>query len=244
MKFAIRLVAISMMALPLYGHLLAAGAQQSAPQQGNATATSPRPNPRILNSEKGPPLGIGDRVEALHIQGVLPFEALQYISRQHNVVIGVEGAVYKTDSKINLDFSGGTLGDLLNAFVAQAPDYRWQNDQGIIHVFRNGAPVSLANVALNFPGVSKKRRYQIWLTLRRLPEYVNWMETNQCRPFDRFRPMDFHFDDYPIDIAPGQMTVAQLLDQVAKKSGDGFWAVLQWDPSGPVCHVSVIDWSW
>jgi hypothetical protein len=217
-------------------------ARQSNPQERSAAATSPRP--RGLKLRKGPPLVISDGVDAFHIQGVSAYEALQYISRKYNIVIGMEGAVYKTDPKINLDFSGGTVGDLLNAFVARAPDYRWQSDRGIIHVFRNGAPASLANVVLNYPGASGKERYEIWRTLHTLPEYVSWMKTHQCRPFERIRPLDFKFNDGPIDIAPGQMTVAQLLDQVAKKSGDGFWAVLQSDPSDSFCRVSVIDWSW
>lgn len=219
-------------------------AQQPAPQQGNTAATSPHPRFHGLSLQKGPPLAINDGVGAFRVRGVLAYEALPWMSRKYNVVIGMEGAVYKTDPRISLDFSGGTLGDLLNAFVVQAPDYRWQNDGGIIHVFRNGAPAPLANVVLNFPGASQKDRYLLWRTLHTLPEYVSWMQANQCRPFERLRPMDFHFDDGFIDIAPGQMTVAQLLDQVAQKSGDGFWAVLQWDPSEPVCHVSVIDWSW
>jgi hypothetical protein len=225
------------------GLCLRADAQQPNPQQEN-TATSPHPRhsgPKLL---KGPPLGIGDRVGAFHIQEVSAYEALQNVSRKYNVVIGMEGVVYKTDPKISLDFSGGTVADLLNAIVAEAPDYRWQNDDGIIHVFRNGARAPLVKLVLNYPGASQKDRYEIWREFHTLPEYVGWMKSYQCRPLERIRLVDFRFDDGPIDIAAGQMTVGQLLDQVAKKSGDGFWAVLQSDPSDPVCHVSVIDWSW
>lgn len=193
--------------------------------------------------QKGPPLDIGDKVGAFNVQGVSAYEALQNVSRKYNIVIGLEGYVYKTDPKISLDFSGGTVADLLNAFVAQAPDYRWQNDDGIIHVFRNGGPALLASVELNYPGASGKRRYDIWREIHTLPEYVDWMKSYQCRAFDPSRLEDFRFDDGPIDIAAGKITVAQLLDQVAKKSGDGFWAVLQSDPSDGACHVSVIAWS-
>jgi hypothetical protein len=218
-------------------------AQQPNPLQGNA-ATSPHQRFRGLNLQKGPPLGIGDTLGTFHIQGVSAYEALQFISRKYNVVIGMEGVLSKTEPKISLDFSGGTVADLLNAFVAEAPDYRWQSDDGIIHVFRSGAPATLANVVLNYPGAYEKDRYEIWRELQTLPEYVAWMKSYQCRTWRRIRPMDFKFNNGLIDVAPGQMTVAQLLDQVAKKTGDGFWAVLQSDPSDPVCHVSVIDWSW
>ncbi len=228
----------------LFSLSLLVRAQQPNPPQGNSAASSPHPRFPGRNLQKGPPLGIGDRVETFHVQGVAAHEALQSMSRKYNVVIGVEGVVYKTDPKISLDFSGGTLADLLNAFVAEARDYRWQNDDGIIHVFRNGAPASLASVVLNFPGATGEARYEIWRQLHTLTEYVAWMQSHQCRPFERSRRLDFSFNNGQIiDIPAGQMTVAQLLDQVAKKSGDGFWAVLQSDPSDPVCHVSVINWS-
>lgn len=222
---------------------LVALAQQPSPQPGNPTASSPPPRFPGRNLQKGPPLSIDDAVAPFHVQGVAAHEALQSMSRKYNVVIGVEGVVYKSDPKISLDFAGGTLADLLNAFVAEARDYRWQNDDGIIHVFRNGASASLASVVLNFPRATGEDRYEIWRQLHTLPEYVAWMNSHQCHRLERIRPLDFRFDDGPIDIPAGQMTVAQLLDQVAKKSGDGFWAILQSDPSDPVCHVSVIDWS-
>jgi hypothetical protein len=160
-------------------------------------------------------------VGTFHIQGVSTYEALQNVSRKYNVVIGMEGVVYKTDPKISLDFSGGMVADLLNAIVAEAPDYRWQNDDGIIHVFRSGAPAPLAKLVLNYPGASQKDRYEIWRELQTLPEYVGWMKSNQCRSWGQIRRMDFRLNDGPVDIPAGHMTVAQLLDQVAKKSGDG-----------------------
>jgi hypothetical protein len=228
----------------LFSLSLPALAQQPSPQQQDGAATSSLPHPYKLNLQKGPPLGLSDQVGALRVEGVLPFEALQRVSRKYNVVVGIEAVTYKSDQKISLDFPGGTLADLLGAFVTQAPDYHWQNDNGIIHVFRNGASISLANVMLNYPGASQQERYLIWLGLRRLPEHVGWMKTYQCQPFARMSAFDFKFNDGPIDIPAGAVTVAQLLDQVAKKSGDGFWAILQSDPSDPVCRISVIDWSW
>lgn len=242
MKPAIRLVVMFVIALGLGGQLEPARAQQPNPQAANA-ATSTHPRFTGLNLQKGPPLAINDGVGDFHTQEVSAYEALQSISRKYNVVIGIQAAVYKTDPKVSLDFSGGTLGDLLNAFIAKAPDYRWQNDGGIIHVFRNGSPASLASVALNFPGASEKNRFGIWRILHTLPEYGDWMKTNHCQPLDQPRLQDFRFNNGPIDIPAGQMTVAQLLDRVAKQSGDGFWAVLQSDSSDSGCRVSVIDWA-
>lgn len=87
-------------------------------------------------------------------------------------------------------------------------------------------------------------RLSIWAQLHRLPEYITWMKTSQCREVEHVSPVFFHFDKGPVDIPAGRLTVSQLLDQVAVKSGDGFWAILQSDASEPVCKVALIDWSY
>jgi hypothetical protein len=234
----------SLLCCCLFSPSLPALAQQSSPQQGNAAASSLHPRHSGLKIEKGPPLGVNGNVGAFSVQGVSAYELLQNVTRKYNIVIGMEGVMSKTDPKINLDFAGGTVANLLDAFVAAAPDYRWQNDDGIIHIFRNGAAPQLANVVLSYPGATAKLRFQIWRQIHTLPEYVGWMNSYQCRAREQSRLEDFRLDDGPIDIAAGQMTVAQLLDQGEKKSGDGFWAVLQSNPTDRGCQVSVIAWSW
>jgi hypothetical protein len=104
-------------------------------QQGQGASSSAERTPV-------PPLGIGDQVGALHVQGLYPHEALADIARKANVAIGFEADIRRTDGKVAFDFPGGTVADLLNAFVAHAPDFRWQADGGIIHVHRNGVHVS------------------------------------------------------------------------------------------------------
>jgi len=216
-----------------------------AAQQGAEVATPAAQPARLGPSLRhGPPLGITDTVGALHIRGFTATEALQDISRMADVVIGLEATTHRGDQRVEFDFSGGTVADLMNAFVAQAPGYQWQADNGIIHVFRDGEHLPLADLVLDYPGASDKTRLDIWEGLHNSPEYTAWMKSSQCYPGERLHPMFFHFDRGPIDIPPGKMTVAQLLDQVAIKTGDGFWAVLQSDPSNPVCTVGVIDWSW
>lgn len=210
-------------------------------QQAGSTPFQPRS--RGLSLRTGPPLGVNDRVGALHIHGFSAYGALQEISRKANVVIGVEMIVYKSDKGIQFDFPGGTVADLLNAFVSKAPDFRWQDDGGIIHVFRGGQHPALADLEVDYPGASEKSRYEIWMSLHQRPEYMGWMKSSQCHPVERLRSDYFKFDIGPIDIPAGRLTIAQVLDQAAMKSGDGFWAVLQSDPSDSVGKSRMIEWS-
>ncbi|MGA7924437.1 MAG: hypothetical protein WCA20_00405 [Candidatus Sulfotelmatobacter sp.] len=221
----------------------ASNAQQAAPGTSGVRSAVPRQGGQL-----GTPLrarGVSDSVDALHIEGFLPRVALMDISRKADVAIGFEAVVREGDGKVAFDFPGGTVADLLNAFVAEAPEYRWQEDKGIIHVFRKGADVSLANVAMDYPGAKGATRLEIWRDLHVRPEYRNWMTVNRCvaadhKPF----PKDFKFHRDPISIEPGTMTIAQLLDQVALKSGQNSWAILQVPASGPnqPCRVWINAW--
>ncbi len=150
----------------------------------------------------------------------------------------------KTDKSIDFDFPGGTVADLLNAFVAAAPEYRWRADGEVIHVLRSGQHVPLAGIVVDYPGATNETRFHIWRSLHDLPEYRAWLKSSQSHPGGRAQGADFKFDRGPIDIPAGRMAISHILDQAATKTGDGVWAVLQSDPSSPICSVAVVLWSW
>jgi hypothetical protein len=76
-------------------------------------------------------------------------------------------------------------------FTAQSPGYRWQDDDGIIHVFRNRARVGLADVVMDYPGAEEKTRLEIWRDLHLRPEYRAWVASNRCRIVDEYHAKDF-----------------------------------------------------
>jgi hypothetical protein len=193
-----------------------------------------------------PPSGLTDRIEALHVEGLHPHEALMDLARKANVFIGYEGEFRKTDGKLAFDFPGGSVSDLLNAFIAQAPDFRWETDGPIIHVHRNGGHVSLADVTLNYPGATNKSRFDIWRNLHNLPEYRAWMDANRCRNVEQPAPRNFMMFGGPpvVTIEPGQLTISQLLDQVTLKSAHYSWSIVQAsaDDSGHACRIWLNAW--
>jgi hypothetical protein len=148
----------------------------------------------------------------------------------------------ENETKITFDFPGGTVADLLNKFVAQYPDYRWREEHGAIHVFRKEGHVSLTDGSLSYPGSTNLTRLELWLDLYERPEIRAWMNSTNCRPEGPVPVRQLKPDKRPISIAPGSITVAQLLDEVAHRSGANYWAVLQSPPSRRLCHVSVITW--
>ena len=171
------------------------------------------------------------------------YHVLTEISEKANIAIGVEAVQPEEEPTVVLEFPGGTVADLLNMFVAQVPDYTWQEaSSGIIHVARANAHISLLDVVMAYPGASKKTRQQIWEDITQRPEVSVWMKSNNCLRGELFHGGEFRVHNDPISIAPGALTVEQLLDDVSLKSGDNYWAVLQSPRSNNPCRVSIILW--
>jgi hypothetical protein len=182
------------------------------------------------------------KVDALQIEEFGAYNALGEISQRAHVVIGLDAIQPRSEATITLDFPGGTVSNLLDAFVSRVPDYKWrETDGGIIHVVSSKPHDSLASVLMTYPGASKKTRQEVWRDLATRPEVESWMRTSGCARGELFNGKEFRDHNEPITIEPGRITVARLLDEAASKSGVDFWAVLQ-SPPGTSCTVQIILW--
>jgi hypothetical protein len=182
-------------------------------------------------------------VNPCHIEQAGVFHALAEISKKANVAIGVEAILPREEPTIIIDFPGGTVADLLNAFAAQAPDYAWTDGgRGVIHVSRNTGRIPLLDVVIAYPGADKKTRQQIWEDLAKRPEVSAWFDSARCTRGELFQGGEFRNHNEVISIARANITLEQLFDEVTLKSGENFWAVLQSPPSGSSCRVALILW--
>ena len=178
----------------------------------------------------------------LHIEQFGAYHALGEISEKTGIVIGVDAVQPEKEPTITFDFPGGTAAELLDMFVAQVPDYRWHEvTDGVIRVSRTGEHVSLLDVTMAFPGADNKTRDEIWEDIAKRPEVSAWMSSARCSRREFFQGKEFKNHNGPISIAPGTRTLAQLLDEVAMRSGENFWAVLQSPPNAP-CSLAIILW--
>lgn len=182
----------------------------------------------------------GKHVAACHIEQLGVDTAVGDIAHRAHVPSGVEEIFdHDTEPTIKIDFPGGTLADLLNRLVSHAPGYQWREDDGIIHVLWHGAHLPLADVVMSYPGAHDKTVDEIWSDLAARPELNAWLGSNHCSRQQIFSetgptppPRDFR-----ISISAGSMTLAQLLDRVALKSGES-WEISQ-SPPGKPCVVSI-----
>lgn len=183
------------------------------------------------------------RVGPCRIEQAGVYHALAEISTKTNIPIGVEAVLPTSEPNIVINFPGGTAADLLNALVALAPDYTWsETEQGIVHVSRGGAHITLLDVVMSYPGADNKTRQQIWEDLANRPEISAWMNSADCTRGELFQGGEFKAHNAPISIPPGEITVRQLLDEVLLKSGQNYWAVLQSASSTTSCRIAILLW--
>jgi len=180
-------------------------------------------------------------IGAVHIEQFGAANALRSISQKAQIPIGVEAIVdYKNEHEVKLDFPGGTVADLLNMFVSQAPEYRWDEVEGIIHVFQDAKHLPLADTTISYLGAKSRSRKEIWSDLNKMPEIAAWMNANHCQRQELFNGKEFRAHNAPISIERGTITVSELLDQVAVKSGENYWAILRSSASETACQVTII----
>jgi hypothetical protein len=106
-------------------------------------------------------------------------------------------------------------------------------------VFWHGAHLPLANVVMAYPGAHDKTVREIWMSLGDNPEIKAWLGANHCMRQEVFD--DYGSGSQPevrISIDAGSMTLAQLMDRVAIKSGTNFWEISQ-SPPGKTCVVAI-----
>ena len=171
-----------------------------------------------------------------------PRSVLYEISQKAHVVIGVEDVRSLTKYRpIVFDFPGGTVRELLDSFLSQFPRYQWSEDKGIIHVLWHGAHLPIADVAISYPGAQDQTLLQVYWGLGAIPELKAWLESHHCSYPDGVITFGNPGRAPTLSVDGGSMTLAQLLDQVAIKSGENYWSIVQTPPGEP-CEVSIHLW--
>lgn len=182
------------------------------------------------------------KVGACHIEQFGAYNALADISQRANLPIGLDEVQPIVEPSIAFDFPGGTVAELLDMFTSNVPGYEWRQGQdNLIHVARRGSHVSLLDAVLYYPGARDMTRQEIWQDLSSRPEISAWLAANRCSRNELRSGKEFRSHNDPISIDSGAQTLEHLLDEVATKSGENFWAVLQSAPSKP-CRVDIILW--
>lgn len=184
------------------------------------------------------------RGKPIHAEQGGAYDFLREISEKVQIPIGIDAVLPHSQPTLVLDFPGGTAADLLNMFVEKAPEYSWrENGDGVIRVTRTNAHVRVVDVVIAYPGAENKTRQEIWQDIATRPEISAWRDSVNCTRGEVFGGGEFQYNNGRISIAAGDRTLESLLDEIAIKSGENLWGVLEWpaDRYGP-CRVAIMAW--
>jgi hypothetical protein len=181
-------------------------------------------------------------VKPVHIEQFGYYNALSEMATKAKIQIGVEYEQESKERPIKFDFSGGTAGEFMNAFIQQAPDFSWEESNGFLHVTLRGRHLDIGNVSITIPEALSKSRKDIWDDLATTPEIKTSLVESGCIRQEFMDGSEFRDNNKPIKLEPGSRTLRQLLDETASKSGENFWLILKSPPQQKPCSIAI--WLW
>lgn len=181
-------------------------------------------------------------VHDVHIRSYGVANALAELSKEQHIVIGYEGVNEYPENTIQIDESSGTVAEILNKIVAQAPSNAWRiTDSGTIRVYNAEGRVSLVDVKPTNFVISGMDRREIWKSLERIPELKSWLDQHQCTRGEIFMGHEWSQNMKKISLDTEGKPLGRILDDVAGATGTYFWKVVQ-AQADDRCVVRIFLW--
>ena len=180
---------------------------------------------------------IKDRmISHLNLSDVTLFVALNELSRYEHIPIGIELGSYhraSTDIKVKLEIKNSRLSDILDELVRQAPDYRWDLNDGVINFtpIQERDPFILKALNTRIVSFGPRRgmsRLQLRNAITELPELDKLLKSNNISALNfGTSPDTIHFR-LEVDLSIANTDLRGVLNNIVRKNDDKFW-VIGWD---------------
>jgi hypothetical protein len=147
---------------------------------------------------------------------------LSHLAQTFDVTIGFEVDPRRQKSVININLSDATLGDILNAVVRSAPEYRWSNQEGSVAVSPKEAACPLLNSGVHdfrFDGTGWAQASRALTNLPALRARIASMGLSLNDTVEAAASKDASSYSLNVD----GVTVRRALDEMARQSGSKFW---------------------
>ncbi len=163
----------------------------------------------------------GRIVPSMHIEGLGVPAVLQEVAIHANLTIGLEMDVRMgTENHVTINFPGGTIADLANRCTSLLRGASWRitGHRGII-ITQPGEASSLAAMHIQYAGITKATRQQVWSGLLHSSEFEGWLHSSGCRSSDLLRGHEWEGDRPSIFIPKDSLSLETLLDTATASSG-------------------------
>jgi hypothetical protein len=182
----------------------------------------------------------GRKVPKTHLEGLGFDGLLADLAVKYGITIGVEdfrSDVSETDYRTSMDLPSGRLGSLVDRIIATDSRYRWNEINGVIQVYPTGRREDLLDVVIHeFSREGNFLQAQIADEICNLPEVKSKMNALGISAFNPL-PISMimgadYTDRYSVHVH--DVTVRDLLNEIAKSSKYHFWAIGRWSPENKI----------
>jgi hypothetical protein len=173
------------------------------------------------------------------------FSALQEASYKYGVPLGVEtDAQGQAAGHISINVSHGTVTDIFNALIQQAPNYRWIESSGVVNVMPEQNADSLLDLRIAGFHVTHATPDRLHAAIRSLPEVEAWL--NQ-RNLVEHSPATSSIligsngktGQPRVSLRLKKMTLREIMNTVVKKPGFRVWFVGRYGDHGQYVNLSI-----
>ena len=188
--------------------------------------------PRLTTTET-----ILARPITLHLSKATLSLALGTLSVQHRVPIGIERSPsHSDDEKLNLDFDGGTLKEVLDSIVKQERLYRWEVVEGVINFVPARDRDPFVEAFLNTPVAHFDPGkwgsvFQVRDAIGDVPEVKQMLEENHksLYKYGDYVKYPSIYSKKDVDLRISHTTVRGVLNRVIRESEHNSWSI-GWAP--------------
>jgi hypothetical protein len=171
--------------------------------------------------------------------------ALQKASYKYGVPLGIDAGVQGLGTQhTSVSISQGTVADVFDALVQQAPDYKWVQTKGVVNVMPRQDSDSVLDLKIARFRANKATPDAIVAAIGSSPEVKAWVSQNRMVERDLFTPSILvgeggKTDQPRVSLSVKNATLRDILNMIVKKPGFRVWLVGRYGEQRQYLSISI-----
>lgn len=159
------------------------------------------------------------------------FRALEEASFKYDIPLGIEADERGQGAKhISVSISKGTVADIFNALVQQAPNYKWVESGGVVNVLPQQGGDSVLDLKIARFHVTHATPDGLHTAIRSLPEVRAWLNQHHLTEHGPVTGnvligRNGKTDQPHVSLSVKNITLREIMNTIVKKHGFHVWFV-------------------
>lgn len=154
--------------------------------------------------------------------------ALDAISSQYKIHLGVEFDPQDKDTTINLDLSSAAVDSVLSSLISQKPVYVWSLKDGAYDVYPKARPDSILDLQIRSFSITKANADQASGAISEIPEVKRWLSTHNVVRHE-FEVGSMEKDSQSrVSLTTANVTLRTILNLLNQELPSPYWRVVRY----------------